>query len=145
MNPTTPQCDRLLRVRGTVQGVGFRPFVLRLARELGVRGWVCNDAEGVLVRAVGDAIQLEQLADGIVQRAPAAARVAGVEWLDPLPGQPPPVNGFAISESDLTASAVGTGVPVDLAPCADCRRELADPADRRHGSPFINCTQCGPR
>jgi hydrogenase maturation protein HypF len=145
MNPTTPQCDRLLRVRGTVQGVGFRPFVLRLARELGVRGWVCNDAEGVLVRAVGDATQLGQFADGIVQRAPAAARVAGVEWLDTLPGSPPPVNGFAISESDLTASAVGTGVPVDLAPCAECRRELADSADRRHGYPFINCTQCGPR
>ena len=145
MNPTTPQCDRLLRVRGTVQGVGFRPFVLRLARELGVRGWVCNDADGVLVRAVGDAAQLGRLADGIVQRAPAAARVTGVEWLDALPGQPPPVNGFAISESDLTASAVGTGVPVDLAPCAECRRELADPADRRHGYPFINCTQCGPR
>ena len=55
MKPASPPLDRMLRVRGTVQGVGFRPFVLRLASELGVRGWVRNDAEGVLIRAPGDA------------------------------------------------------------------------------------------
>ncbi|MBX3751270.1 MAG: carbamoyltransferase HypF [Opitutaceae bacterium] len=145
MNPATPQRDRLLRVRGTVQGVGFRPFVLRLAHELGVRGWVRNDAQGVLVRAVGDDRQLDQFAAQVVSRAPAAAHVAAAEWLD----EPPPAEGvnggFTIVASPVTAGAVETDAPVDLAPCPDCRRELADPANRRHAYPFINCTQCGPR
>jgi len=145
MNPATPQRDRLLRVRGTVQGVGFRPFVLRLAHELGVRGWVRNDAQGVLVRAVGDDRQLAQFAAQVVSRAPAAAHVAGTEWLEEAP-PPEGVNGgFAILASPVTGAAVETDAPVDLAPCPDCRRELTDPADRRHGYPFINCTQCGPR
>ncbi len=145
MNPANPQRDRLLRVRGTVQGVGFRPFVLRLAHELGVRGWVRNDAQGVLVRAVGDTRQLEQFAAQVVSRAPAAAHVAGTEWLE----EPPPAEGvnggFTIVASPETADAIETDAPVDLAPCPDCRRELADLANRRHGYPFINCTQCGPR
>ncbi len=145
MNPTTPPCDRLLRVRGTVQGVGFRPFVLRLAGELGVRGWVRNDAQGVLVRAVGDAAQLERLAADIVNRAPGAAQVAGVEWLEDAPDASVPDGAFEIRPSVAAEAGIATSVPADLAPCADCRRELADPTDRRHGYPFINCTQCGPR
>jgi hydrogenase maturation protein HypF len=147
MNPTkpTPLCDRLLRVRGTVQGVGFRPFVLRLATELGIRGWVQNDAQGVLVRAVGDVDRLDQFATAIVQRAPGAARVAAVEWLEVGPDQPEVNGGFTIIASAAATGEIATGAPVDLAPCPDCRRELAAAADRRNGYVFINCTQCGPR
>lgn len=145
MNPAPPQRDRLLRVRGTVQGVGFRPFVARLAHELGVRGWVRNDTEGVLVRAVGDDRQLDAFAAQVVSRAPAAAQVAGTEWLETSPATDVVNGGFTIVASTVAGGAVETDAPVDLAPCPDCRRELADPADRRHGYPFINCTQCGPR
>ena len=145
MKLATPLLDRMLRVRGTVQGVGFRPFVLRLATELGVRGWVRNDSAGVLVRAVGTAPQLESLAAQVIRRAPVAARVAGVEWLDSTPPGPAVNNRFSIVASSAAQGEIETGAPVDLVPCAECRRELCDPADRRHGYPFTNCTQCGPR
>ena len=135
----------MLRVRGTVQGVGFRPFVLRLATELGVRGWVRNDSAGVLARVVGTALQLEELAAQLFRRAPVAARVTGVEWLDGPPSRPAVDGGFQIIASSAALGEIETGAPVDLAPCGDCQRELCDPADRRHGYPFINCTQCGPR
>lgn len=145
MKPPGPSLERMLRVRGTVQGVGFRPFVLRLAHQLGVRGWVRNDAEGVLIRAAGAAEQLEQLALQVVCKAPAAARVTSVEWLASVPEGPLPDEGFNIIESGSASGEIKTNAPVDLAPCDDCRRELNDPADRRQGYPFINCTQCGPR
>ncbi len=135
----------MLRVRGTVQGVGFRPFVLRLATEIGVRGWVRNDAEGVLVRAVGEAPRLEELAAQLVRQAPPASRVSGVEWLDLVPAGPSVNGGFSIIESTTASGKIETDAPVDLGPCADCRRELNDPANRRFAYPFINCTQCGPR
>ena len=135
----------MLRVRGTVQGVGFRPFVLRLATELGVRGWVCNDAGGVLLRVVGTALQIESLTAQMIGRAPPAARVAGVEWLDMPPAGPPPNSRFRIIETRAAGGEIDTGAPVDLAACDECRRELLDTGDRRHGYPFINCTQCGPR
>lgn len=141
----TPVLDRLLRVRGTVQGVGFRPFVLRLATELGVQGWVRNDAQGVLIRALGDPAQLEHFAAALAGRAPPAARVAGVEWLDEVPAEPAVTAGFSIVASTAATGEIETNAPIDLAPCTDCRRELADPANRRHDYPFINCTQCGPR
>jgi hydrogenase maturation protein HypF len=140
-----PQCERMLRVRGTVQGVGFRPFVLRLAIELGVTGWVCNDAQGVLMRVRGSAAQLEDLAMQLEIRAPAAARVTGVEWLAGPLAEPAAAAGFHIVESRAASGEIETGAPVDLAPCDDCRRELTDAADRRYAYPFINCTQCGPR
>jgi hydrogenase maturation protein HypF len=145
MKTASPPLDRMLRVRGTVQGVGFRPFVLRLANELDVRGWVRNDAEGVLIYAVGKEEQLEKLALQVVCKAPAAARVTSVEWLDRVPDNSLADASFTIIESGSTSGAIETNAPVDLAPCDDCRRELNDPADRRHGYPFINCTQCGPR
>ncbi len=145
MKPASPSLDRMLRVRGTVQGVGFRPFVLRLATGLGLRGWVRNDADGVLIRAAGDAEQMDQLALQVVCKAPAAARVTGVEWLGSATDGPFPNGSFSIIESGSASGEIETNAPVDLAPCDDCRRELNDPADRRHGYPFINCTQCGPR
>lgn len=145
MHSPAPLRDRLLRVRGTVQGVGFRPFVLRLATELGVRGWVRNDAEGVLVRAAGTSSQLEIFAAQLVSRAPPAARVTAVAWLDGALTGPDHPAGFCILASSASPGEIATGAPVDLVPCADCRSELEDRADRRHNYPFINCTQCGPR
>lgn len=145
MSSTLPQLDLLLRVRGTVQGVGFRPFVLRLANELGIGGWVRNDSHGVLVRAVGEVTKLDRLAALLVSRAPAAARVTAVERLESEPDMEMVGPHFAIIESSSPLAENEAGVPVDSSPCPECRRELLDPGDRRGGYPFINCTQCGPR
>ena len=146
---TTPHlADRLLEIEGTVQGVGFRPFVARLAARLGVRGWVRNDERGVTVRAVGPQDMLDALAATLQAEPPPAARItflrerpaAGVRNLPPVPAV-----GFLILDSDTDATVRTAAVTPDLALCVDCRRELADPADRRHAYPFINCTNCGPR
>jgi hydrogenase maturation protein HypF len=139
------ESDRLLRVRGTVQGVGFRPFVVRAARRLGLRGWVRNDAAGVLVRAVGPGEKISALADEIARRAPAAARISNVEPLRPVTPLAEVNGSFIAIESESPIAEIETSAPSDLAVCADCRRELADPRNRRHGYVFINCTQCGPR
>lgn len=143
---TPPQTlDRLLRVRGTVQGVGFRPFVARRALALGLRGWVRNDTDGVQVRALGRADELEHFAAELHTTPPPAAKVTSVEWANSTAELPPVGDAFVILESPAANPVVTTDIPVDLAPCAECRRELADAADRRQGYIFINCTQCGPR
>ncbi len=104
MPATRQPTERMLRVRGTVQGVGFRPFVLRLANELGINGWVRNDSQGVLVRAVGETAKLDLLAEQVATRAPSAARVTAVEWLDgPLEAATPP-GEFSIIESTSPAN-----------------------------------------
>ncbi|MBA4138273.1 MAG: carbamoyltransferase HypF [Opitutus sp.] len=145
--PTTSTAltDVLVRVRGTVQGVGFRPFVHRVALQHGLRGWVRNDLHGVLLRAVGDPGAVEALLHALRHEAPPAAHVSGVERADPTDADPPAGAHFTISESELTFGAAHTATPADLALCGDCRRELLDPDNRRAGYPFINCTQCGPR
>jgi hydrogenase maturation protein HypF len=140
--------DHLLEIEGTVQGVGFRPFVARLAARLGLRGWVRNDARGVTIRAVGPPAALQAFAAALRAEAPPAARISGLRErrTNEIPGLPPaPAAGFLILESEADAAEATAAVTPDLALCADCRRELADPGDRRHGYPFINCTNCGPR
>jgi hydrogenase maturation protein HypF len=144
MPSPAPTADVLLRVRGTVQGVGYRPFVHRTATGLGLRGWVLNDAEGVLVRAAGSAERVEELLEALVHEAPPAAEVTALDELVPGRDDPPAGAGFAIVAS-RGGGEIATAIPPDLALCADCRRELLDPADPRHRYPFINCTQCGPR
>jgi hydrogenase maturation protein HypF len=137
--------DVLLRVRGTVQGVGFRPFVQRVATRLGLRGWVRNDAEGVLIRAVGPASVVTALERALTREAPGAARVERVEvspTTAPDDGEASPFEIVASGPGGMGASAA---ITPDLALCPQCRRELLDPRDRRHLYPFINCTQCGPR
>ena len=138
------RADITLRVRGIVQGVGFRPFVHRAASRLRLRGWVRNDPQGVLIRAAGDPPAVEDFVRLLEAEAPPAARILSVERVaDPPAGDLP--EEFRILPSEAAGMAVETAAPPDLALCPDCRRELLDPADRRHGYPFINCTQCGPR
>jgi hydrogenase maturation protein HypF len=140
----TPATDVLLRVRGTVQGVGYRPFVHRKAAALGLSGWVLNDAEGVLIRVAGQPADVEALTEALVHEAPPAAVVETLDELTPGAADPPAGNGFTIVAS-RRGGETAASTPPDLALCEDCRRELLDPADRRHRYPFINCTQCGPR
>ncbi len=133
---------RRFRVTGTVQGVGFRPFVYRRAVELGLAGFVRNDSGGVLIEVEGDGARIDDLARSLRDDVPPLARVEDVvsEVVAPLAGGA----GFTIEQSeDLGAPAVP--VSVDTAPCAACLAEVLDPHDRRHGYPFTNCTDCGPR
>ncbi|TYC16396.1 carbamoyltransferase HypF [Actinomadura syzygii] len=133
---------RRLEVRGTVQGVGFRPFVYRLALACGVRGDVRNSGGVVLITAVGEAPVLDDFAARLVTEAPGAASVTGVTATT-LTGAVAPT-GFAVLGSAADGSAT-RDVPSDLATCEDCLRELFDPGDRRYRYPFVNCTACGPR
>ena len=127
-------------VTGQVQGVGYRPFVYRLAHELKLRGWVRNVTGSVEIHAEGSAQNLDRFAEGLVSRAPAIARprLAKTEAVACQPHA-----DFSILPSQAGDAQIH--VPPDFFMCEDCRRELGDPADRRHRYPFINCTQCGPR
>lgn len=129
---------RRIRVRGQVQGVGFRPFVWQLAQRMGVRGHVLNDAQGVLIHAEGG--ELDTFEAALVAEAPALARVDNV---DSSPAEPWGAETFDIAASG--AAGAETRVTPDAAVCADCLREMADPGDRRHRYAFSNCTNCGPR
>jgi hydrogenase maturation protein HypF len=130
-----------VRVRGTVQGVGFRPYVYRLAHELGLIGYVLNDSHGVLLEVEGSAAAVDGFLARLARDAPPLAVLEEVVTEErPLGGD----HAFVILES------AGGGIPdapvtPDTATCADCLRELFDPADRRFRYAFINCTNCGPR
>jgi hydrogenase maturation protein HypF len=153
------------RVYGVVQGVGFRPFVHRLAQEQRLCGWVRNDAGGVVLEAEGERAALERFLAALAERAPP---LASVERVRTHPLAATGERGFRILESagaarELGAETSGTplessagpgeasaGEPValvspDVAPCAACLAEMLDARDRRHRYPFINCTDCGPR
>jgi hydrogenase maturation protein HypF len=132
---------RRLRVTGTVQGVGFRPFVYRHAVRLGLAGHVGNDNAGVVIEVEGPAAALDELAGLLVTEAPPLARVRDVS-AEALPAAG--ARGFSIVASDATGDA-RVAVSVDTGPCAGCLAEVDDPSDRRHGYPFTNCTDCGPR
>jgi hydrogenase maturation protein HypF len=137
--PRTVERRRFV-VRGVVQGVGYRPFVHRLAQAAGFTGFVLNDGDGVVIEAQGDAAALEEFSNALRSQAPALARVDSVAvWRVP----PRAEAEFEIAESDHTAG--GALVPADVATCQECLRELFDRDDRRYRYPFINCTQCGPR
>jgi hydrogenase maturation protein HypF len=132
---------RRLHVAGTVQGVGFRPFVHALAKRLDLDGWVGNDPAGVVIEVEGPPAALTAFAEGILAEAPPLAEVAGVTvQAIPVVG----IAGFAILASD-DAGARRPILPPDTAPCSDCLAEITDPAERRHRYPFTNCTACGPR
>ncbi len=132
-----------LRIEGTVQGVGFRPYVYRLARELGLSGFVLNDSGGVLAEVHGPAAEVEEFVDRLPREAPPLAVIEAVVREDRPPPSEVPA-GFTILASPSGGSANAPVTP-DTAPCPDCLRELFDPHDRRYRYPFINCTNCGPR
>ena len=132
---------RAVQVRGVVQGVGFRPFVYRLAREQALSGFIGNDTDGVRMEVEGAGASLDSFLRRLREEAPPLARVDAVAW-EPLAATGE--SGFRIVHSE-SRGQVSTGIPADAATCADCLRELLDPADRRYRYPFLNCTNCGPR
>jgi hydrogenase maturation protein HypF len=129
-------------IRGTVQGVGFRPFVYSLATRRSLKGIVLNNSSGVVIDVEGDAASIGQFVDDIKLTSPPLSIVESiaVEHLTDKAGY----NDFRIVESDGRGSA-DLPVAADVATCDDCRRELFDPMNRRYRYPFINCTNCGPR
>ncbi len=132
---------RRLEVRGIVQGVGFRPFVYRLARDLALDGWVRNDASGVIIEVQGDAARIAQLARCVRDDAPSRSRVDSIALRECVPTDE--VAGFAILESG--GGRATTAIGPDTAVCADCLAEMLAPGNRRYRYAFTNCTSCGPR
>ena len=129
-----------LRVRGRVQGVGFRPAVWRMARRCGLDGDVRNDADGVLIRLAGPPASLDQFRALLEREPPPLAQIRSVEVAN-FAGSLP--QGFSIAQS--AAGTAHTEISPDARICDDCATEIADPGDRRYGYPLTNCTHCGPR
>ncbi len=130
-----------LFVTGLVQGVGFRPFVYRLATELSLKGYVLNSEFGVLIEVEGDKPKLEEFLDRLQTELPPAAKIFSIDkkFLPPVG-----YTSFDIRKSKKSGEVKVSVLP-DLATCKDCLKELFDPNDRRYRYPFINCTNCGPR
>ena len=124
-----------------MQGVGFRPFVYRLAREHGITGYVRNQLGEVEIVACGSVQQIDQFERDLLERAPPLSRP---ELVDRLPLDAPSFTDFEISPSSEAAQA-SIFIPPDYFMCDDCRADLDDPRNRRYRYPFTNCTQCGPR
>ncbi len=136
-----PLARRALRVRGQVQGVGFRPFVYRLAHDLDLSGHVLNDGAGVQIEIQGQEARLDEFARRLVREVPRLARIDAVETrvAAPLDDE----GAFVIDPS--AGGAITTGVTPDTAPCAECLSDMFDPGNRRWRYAFTNCTHCGPR
>lgn len=132
---------RSVRVRGLVQGVGFRPTVWRLAQDCGIAGEVWNDDQGVMIRAWGIPAALDNFVRRLRDDAPPLARIDMVECM-PL-GEARPSDAFHIIAS--RSGTAQTGIVPDAATCATCLSEIQSAADRRHRYSFTNCTHCGPR
>ena len=130
-----------LRVGGVVQGVGFRPFVYRLACELGLVGWVRNDAAGVTIEAQGETEHLAELVRRLRSDAPPLARVERIDTEGLVPGTETAFEIRLTHGGGAGEAAIGP----DTCVCAACLAEAFDPANRRYRYPFINCTDCGPR
>lgn len=130
-----------LAVRGAVQGVGFRPFVYRLANELGLVGWVNNSPQGVFIEVEGERTKLETFRLRLNAEKPPRSFIQSCEsaWLDPVGFE-----GFVIRASETSGGKTALVLP-DIATCPDCLREILDPTNRRYRYPFTNCTNCGPR
>ena len=127
-------------IRGAVQGVGFRPFIFRLAEEMGLNGWVINNTQGVFIEAEAGPEELQRFLLRIEREKPAISFIQSFEhsYLDPVG-----YDNFEIRESaDGPKTAL---ILPDIATCGECRREIFDPANRRYRYPFTNCTNCGPR
>jgi hydrogenase maturation protein HypF len=150
---------RRLTITGTVQGVGFRPFIWRLARRHGLDGWVANGPGGVTVDLQGELVAIDALLADVSRNPPPLAVVERID-VEPRAVDPELPPGFWIDASSVCDEAVcdgdagrvapgrigrGNVAPADVATCDACLAEIHDPADRRHGYPFTTCTDCGPR
>lgn len=139
-----PGLERLrLRVGGTVQGVGFRPFVHRLAARHGITGRIGNDRDGVWCEVQGPRADVRRFLDSLGTDAPPLARVGSIDVQSVVP-----ISGeatFVIEASDSSPGAFAMSIPPDVAMCAACRREISEPDDRRRGYAFTCCADCGPR
>ena len=132
---------RRFEITGIVQGVGFRPFIYNLAREYALTGAVWNHTSGVTIEAEGETEALNHFAQAVMERLPPLALIDGIISVEIAPTGD---TSFIILASE-SAAFESTPVSPDMATCDDCLRELNNPADRRYGYPFINCTNCGPR
>lgn len=141
--PNDTQVRQRIVVTGVVQGVGFRPFVHRIATELGLAGFVGNDSGAVFLEVQGRPAPVAEFGRRLCAEAPPLARIAEVRFADVAadPACPPE---FLIVPSRLAAGTT-TPIPPDIAVCDDCVAELFDPLDRRYRHPFVTCTNCGPR
>ena len=128
-------------IRGAVQGVGFRPFVYRLATEMSLAGWVMNSPQGVFIEAEGAKETLDDFLLRLEREKPSLSFIQSLEY---SLLEPDGYDGFEIRPSD-DAGERSTVIMPDIATCPQCRDELLDPRDRRHRYPFTNCTLCGPR
>lgn len=133
-------CAERIRVRGLVQGVGFRPTVWKLARREGLRGWVLNDGEGVSIHVQGRMPAIERFVQALFDEVPVLARI---DTLERQASEVEEHGEFEIRES--RAGHMRTGVVPDAASCPACVAEVFDPFARRYRYPFTNCTECGPR
>ena len=131
-----------IRIHGVVQGVGFRPFVYRLAHSHGLCGWVLNAGEGVQIHVEGAAPAVDRFVQDLQTQPPPASRIAEIDLADAE------IQGFAefeIRDSEAGGNAPTVRISPDLPVCASCLEELFSGEDRRRGYPYINCTDCGPR
>ncbi len=141
MKQEQPPARLRIAVHGVVQGVGFRPYIYRLATEMGLAGWVSNNAQGVQIEVEGHWKALETF---LLRLEPEKPPQASIQSLEPVALDAVGYSTFEIRASDASGPKRTLVLP-DLATCAECLRELFDPADRRYRYPFINCTHCGPR
>src|SRR3954469_20413126 len=130
-----------IRIRGTVQGVGFRPWVYRVALQTGIRGRVSNDSSGVTIDAFGDEQALQEFERALHRSPPPAARIADFDTVT-IPSEV--VASFVIEHSMPTAGR-HVSIPPDLATCPACVADIFHPGNRRYRYAFTNCTDCGPR
>ena len=139
--PANQHARLKLTVRGAVQGVGFRPFVFRLATGLGLAGWVNNSPQGVFIEVEGPRAELEKFLLRLETEKPVLSFIQSLEasWLDAVG-----FKNFEIRPSETSGDKTALVLP-DIATCPDCLREIFDPQNRRHRYPFTNCTNCGPR
>jgi len=130
-----------VEINGAVQGVGFRPFVYRLAKSLELRGWVINDTRGVFIEVEGAQPALASFLERLPKERPPRSIIhrLSADWLDPIG-----YTAFEIRHSDEQGQKTALVLP-DIATCSECLAEVFDPANRRYHYPFTNCTNCGPR
>ncbi len=139
---SAPPTTRLkIALRGAVQGLGFRPFVYHLAKQLGLAGWVNNSSQGVFIEAEGSRADLEQFLLRLHTKKPPHSFIQNLEswWLDATG-----CAGFEIRPSETGGGKTAIIMP-DLATCSECLQDIYNPRNRRHLYPFTNCTNCGPR